>query len=588
MRRPQHFVIVFLTAVGLACAPAPVEENLRGNPSLVPLRGNPSLVPLRGNPYGDVIAQLTELIEVETARLNVPSLSIALVDDQHIVWQRGFGSQNAAGVPASENTVYRVGSLSKVVTATAVVQAAEKGLVDLDAPITDYLPELVFVDPFDSEQAITLRHLHAHRAGILRESPVGHYFDTTVPSIEEAVKSIIGTELIHPVGSTTKYSNMGPTVAALVLERVTGVPFKEYVRENILDALGMTSSSFLRDREAIHRNLADAYMIGFDGEFFPAPVFELGALAAGNLYSTVGDMSRFIMMFFDQGMAGETRILAPETVEDMMTLRFPNDDGGRAFGIGFMVGDLDGRKLVSHAGAIYGFASIFVALPEEKLAVVVLNDVDLANGLDGKIASQALRLMLNAKTGAGLDLLPEAVDPPAAEIEALVGAYVSGDRPAFATLEGGTLQLQLDGTTRIIRQVADGSFISDGHEIYGGAIQFVRSEGGAVTGFESDDRVYTRVEGYRPDRTVPPKWQPFVGDYGWPHNVMRIFVLDGDLWCRVEWAFEYPMIEVSDGVFAFPDYGLYSNERLVFERGADGVVSGADMATVPFPRIEGP
>ncbi len=565
--RIHSLIPIFLVFVGVvACAPAPVEEG----------------------PYDDVIVQLTELIEVETARLDIPSLSIALVNDQQIVWQRGFGTQNADGVPASENTVYRVGSISKVVTATAVAQAAERGLVDLDAPITDYIPELVFEDPFDSEQAITLRHLLTHRAGILRESPVGHYFDTSFPGIEETVRSIIGTELIHPVGSTTKYSNMGAPIAALALERVMGVPFAQYMKDNILDPVGMTSSSFLRDRDAIRRNLADAFMIGFDGGYFLAPVFDLGDLAAGNLYSTVGDLSRFNMMFFNEGMAGDTRVLSPETVAEMMTPQFPTADGGRRYGIGFSLGDLDVRRLVQHAGGIYGFTSLFVALPDDKLAVVVLNDVDLAIGPDTKIATQALRLMLDKRTGAGVEPLPEVVDLPASQLEACEGSYLSEGRPAFLRVEDGVLRAQIDGMTTIYRPLADGSFISDGRRSLGTSVKFKKDKGGEVIGFEAGGREYERVRDYTPDLSVPANWQPFVGDYGWPHNVMRISVLDGDLWCWVEWHFEYPMTEVGDGVFKFPDYGLYSNEKLRFERDADGTVTGADMATVPFPRISEP
>jgi len=564
MKRSNLIAMLVMTGCALACAPAPVEKN----------------------PYDDVITDLSALIEAETQRLDIPSLSIALVDDQRIVWQRGFGLQNAAeGGPASENTVYRVGSISKVVTATAMAQAAEQGLVDLDAPITDYIPELVFKDPFHSDQQITLRHLHAHRAGILRESPVGNYFDTSFPSIEETVRSIIGTELVRPVGSTTKYSNLGPTIAGLVLERKTGVPFAEYMEKHILDPIGMTSSSFLRDRDVVRRNLADAFMVGFDGSYFPAPDFELGTLPAGNLYSTVGDMSRFLMMFFAGGSAGGTRILSPEMVRDMMTLQFPDAGGGRGFGIGFGIGELDGHKLVSHGGAIYGFASLFAALPEEKLAVVVLNDVDLANGFDDKIAAQALRLMLNATTGATLELLPEATDPPASEIDAAAGKYLWEGRPAFVSADQGALHIQLDGSTTVYRRLADGSFIADGREIYGTSIVFSRGPEGEIDGFSTGGRQYTRVAGYEPDRRVPERWRSFVGDYGWPHDVMRIYALDGDLWTRVEWGFEYPLTEVSDGVFGYPDYGLYSNEQIRFTRDAAGKVTGADMASVPFPRM---
>jgi serine beta-lactamase-like protein LACTB len=241
--------------------------------------------------------------------------------------------------------------------------------------------------------------------------------------------------------------------------------------------------------------------------------------------------------------------------------------------------------MVSHGGAIYGFASLFAALPDEKLAVVVLNDVDLANGLDDKIAAQALRLMLNAKAGAGLDLLPEATDPPPSEVEALTGKYLSDGRPAFVFADDDVMYIQLDGSTTIYRQLPGGAFIADGREIYGTSIVFTKGEGRATDGFEVGGRSYTRVAGYEPDHSVPAKWRPFVGDYGWPHDVMRISVLDGDLWCRVEWGFEYPMTEVSDGVFNFPDYGLYSNEQIRFTRDDDGAVIGADMASVPFPRM---
>ena len=566
--RKHDLVIIILLALGLvACAPAPVEEG----------------------PYDDVIAELTELIEAETARLDIPSLSIALVDGPQIVWQRGFGVQNAAeGIPSSENTVYRIGSISKVVTATAVAQAAERGLVDLDAPITGYIPELVFEDPFDSQQAITLRHLLAHRAGILRESPVGNYFDDSFPSIEESVMSIVGTELIHPVGAVTKYSNMGCPIAALALERVTGVPFPEYVRENLLDPIGMTSSSFLLDRDVVRRNLADAFVIGFDGSYSPAPVFDLGSQAAGNLYSTVGDMSRFAMMFFNDGMAGDTRILSPEMVEEMMTRQFGETDEPRIYGLGFLLQDLDGHMIVRHGGGIYGYTSMFGALPDDELAMAVFTDVDFAIGPVLKIMTRALQLMLDEETGAGVDPLPEVIDLDVTQLEAHVGKYLSDERPAFVKIEDELLHVQFEGITDLYRPIADEVFISGGLRSLGTSVTFKKDEAGVVVGFDAGGREYARVPDYTPDTSVPAKWQPFVGDYGWPHNVMRISVLDGDLWCWVEWHFEYPMTEVGDGVFGFPDYGLYSNEKLRFERDTDGNVTGAEMATVHFPRISEP
>lgn len=122
------------------------------------------------------------------------SVNIALIDDSRIVWEEGFGDQDAtAGIRATERTACRVGSISKIITATAVLQLQEKELLDIREPIERYAPEAVFRKPFNPRVPITLRHLLTHTAGVLRESPVG---------------SLFGTELVHPVGKRTSYSNL--------------------------------------------------------------------------------------------------------------------------------------------------------------------------------------------------------------------------------------------------------------------------------------------------------------------------------------------------------------------------------------------
>jgi len=121
----------------------------------------------------------------------VSSVDIALIDDSRIVWEEGFGDQGAtAWIRATERTAYRVGSISKLITATAVLQLQEKKLLDIREPIERYAPEAVFRNPFNPRVPITLRHLLTHTAGILRQSPVGSCF---------------GTELVHPVGKRASY-----------------------------------------------------------------------------------------------------------------------------------------------------------------------------------------------------------------------------------------------------------------------------------------------------------------------------------------------------------------------------------------------
>ena len=169
-------------------------------------------------------------------------LSIALVDDREIVWARGFGwADPADSVPATAGTVYRVGSVSKMFTDLAIMQLVERGELDLDTPVSEYLPDF---RPRGYEQAPTLRQLTSHRSGLVREPPVGHYFDDTGPSLEATVRSLNESSRVYEPESETKYSNAGIAVAGYVLESTRGVPFAEYLDEAVLGPLGMDGSSF--------------------------------------------------------------------------------------------------------------------------------------------------------------------------------------------------------------------------------------------------------------------------------------------------------------------------------------------------------
>ena len=142
--------------------------------------------------YTAVAAALDKMIQREMADKDIPAISIALVDDQKIVWSQGYGFANpATKKPATAHTVYRVGSVSKLFTDLAVMQLVERGTLDLDAPITKYLPDFKPVNPFGKE--ITLRMLMSHRSGLVRESPVGNYFDPDEPSLASTVRAYWST-----------------------------------------------------------------------------------------------------------------------------------------------------------------------------------------------------------------------------------------------------------------------------------------------------------------------------------------------------------------------------------------------------------
>jgi CubicO group peptidase (beta-lactamase class C family) len=152
-------------------------------------------IPPRGD-YAAVVAALKPFIEQQMADKKLPGLSIAVVDDQEIVWAAGFGfADTKARTPATADTVYRIGSVSKLFTDIGIMQLVERGALNLDAPITEYLPDFHPRNPFGTP--ITLRQLMSHQSGLLREPPVGNYFETTEPSLEQTVRSLNNTELVY-------------------------------------------------------------------------------------------------------------------------------------------------------------------------------------------------------------------------------------------------------------------------------------------------------------------------------------------------------------------------------------------------------
>ncbi len=167
--------IASLLAVGAGCHPAAL----------------PTPQPQQQN-YAAAVAALRPFIAHEIADKGLPALSIALVDDQRIVWAEGFGFADPAdSVPATAETVHRVGSVSKLFTDIAVMQLVEQGKLDLDAPIQRYLPDFRPENP--QGEPITLRQLMSHRAGLVREPPVGNYFEPGEPSLAATVASLNGT-----------------------------------------------------------------------------------------------------------------------------------------------------------------------------------------------------------------------------------------------------------------------------------------------------------------------------------------------------------------------------------------------------------
>jgi len=530
--------------------------------------------------YGDAIKKLKNAIHTEVEQKQIPAFSISLVDRDRVVWSDGFGFQDAdKKEPATAETVYRVGSVSKLFTDIAVMQLVEKGMLDMDAPIEKYLPTFHPNNPFDIP--ITMRQLLSHRSGLVRESPVGNYFDPTSPSLSETVSSLNSTKLVYAPDSKTKYSNAAIAVVGSVLESQGNTSHSKRVRETILDPLDMMSSSF-EIIPAIESRLATGWMRTYDGRRFKAPDFLLGTGPAGNMYSSVLDLSKFLTCLFNDGQIAKGRILQPATLHLMTTPVKDSEGKPQGFGLGFSVGELDENRKIGHGGAVYGFSTQLEAIPDRKIGAAAAASLDGSNGVIDRIVRYALRLMIAVQDGKPLpDFLSTTPVAPERAKE-LIGVFREKEGKRFArfTELSGKLYLQHGAYRYELRTAPDGSIVTDDSTGFGMKIAPANFDELLINGTK-----YSRLEDV-PPADIPNRWKGLIGEYGWDHNTLYVLEEQGELFVLIEWLFYYPLSEVSDDVFLFPESGLYLGEGLRFTRNQDGIATEVEAAEVKFKRRE--
>ncbi|MCC9602609.1 serine hydrolase [Stieleria sp. JC731] len=531
--------------------------------------------------YSQAIKTLKEAVIHEVQQKDLPAFSIAMIDGDHTVWAEGFGFQDADGkVKATAETVYRVGSVSKLFTDIAVFQLVEQGKIDLDVPVQRYLPEFNPTNPYGVP--LTLRQMMSHRSGLVRESPVGNYFDPTEPSLSDTVASLNQTSLVYPPETKTKYSNAAVAVIGAALEKQLSTTHPERVKSSILDPLKMNSSDFVV-QPGMEPKIATGWMRTYDGRRFEAPTFLLGTGPAGNLYSSVLDLSKFVRCLFKDGQTDDGQILRPASLQEMTTPIQDSEGNAQGFGLGFHVQSLDGYKKIGHGGAVYGFSTQLEALPERKLGVVAASSLDGTNGVVRRLSDYALRLMIAVQDDQPLPEYSRTVSVPRERAKSLLGRYkeIDGDRFAIVNELDGDVYLQRGSFRHQVRSDSkSGALVIDDEISYGTKLQLASDQSLSI-----GDLTLSR-EANSPPNEIPDRWKGLVGEYGWDHNTLYILEEHGQLYALIEWFYYYPLTELGKDEFAFPDYGLYHGEGLKFLRDENGMATEVVAAEVKFLRRE--
>lgn len=520
----------------------------------------------RAADYSELPSRLEPVVQEEMREWGITGIAIALVDDGRVVYEKAFGE-------ARPDSLFRVGSISKLFNAIAVMQQVEAGKLDLDAPLP---PEVLPINPFPGEPKVTLRQLLCHRSGLQREPIVGHYLDPSEPGLERTVQSVPSGVLVTLPEEKVRYSNLGPSIAGYLVQRAAGMPFEKYQHERVLGPLGMDSAGWLIE-EVDRGKIVPAYMRVADGRGGftrrEAPLFNLGTIPAGNLFATAGGLAKFASVL----MAGGAPLLEPESLEAMWEPQFTTDAAG--FGLGFLAGDYRGRRIISHGGAVYGYSTSLMMLPEEHLAAIVLANEDIAGGRVSRVTRRALDLLLNAKFD---EPLPEA--PPAfadGRLERFTGDYESQSYWARLEVREGRLVGNLSGQPTRFWRRSELGFAADSRLHNAAPATFEGDEEGTIIGFRLGGQHYRRVP---PEpKPLPEVWRAFLGSYGEEFIPIIISERHGHLYAMTENMVDYRLTPVNRNVCSLPP-GMYVDEEVVFLTGRDGDVHAINFANMLFPR----
>ena len=305
---------------------------------------------------------------------DIPGATVSVVKDGEVLFAKGYGRANVEKkVPVvADETLFRIASISKLFTATAVMQLVEEGKLDLDEDVNAYLDDVEVPNTYPG-RPVTLRHLLTHTAGFEEHftgsgarnaadvEPLGEYVATQMPA------------RVRPPGEVTAYSNYGMSLAGYIVQDVSGMPYERYVEENILAPLGMESTTAaqppapkLRERMARGYDLEGGNPVARPFEYFDdAP--------AGTVSTTATDMTRFMIAHLQNGRyggpGGETRILEESTAKEMHEDQFSNHPRLDGMAYGFYEQTLNGERTIQHGGNLFQFHANLVLLPEHDVGL---------------------------------------------------------------------------------------------------------------------------------------------------------------------------------------------------------------------------
>lgn len=318
-----------------------------------------------------VQSALQKEIQEKIEKNNIPGLAISLIGRDGILWTQGFGHTNHdKNTPATPDSRFNLQSSGKMVNTAVFLRLMQKGQINLETRLVDVYPEFHVNDRWDGQQyrKITYRHLLSHHAGLTHESPLGGNWDNRDLPFEDIIASINDTWMVAPVGQEHRYSNCGMSLALYGLQRLTGVPARELVRQEVVEPLDLASMTYGKPAAQQHPE----YVTGYDGGI--ETLFEsFSDLGAGCQYVSVRDFSRFVQMRLNGGLVSGESYLDPALLKEARTIQFAHPYGNTTAGLGlFIFGNiLPGEQVYGHAGGGCGYSGEILWSLKHDIGVIV-------------------------------------------------------------------------------------------------------------------------------------------------------------------------------------------------------------------------
>ena len=324
------------------------------------------------------LSTLDQMMKTTLSRQKIPGLAVAAVKDGRVVYAKGFGVLSVeAPAAVTADSLFRVGSTTKVMVAAAVLKLAEQGRLRLDAPVGNYI---VGLDPKIAQ--LTAHQLLSHTAGLIEEVKTNGPHDDE--NLARNVSSWTGSLLFTEPGKVFSYSNLGYVLAGRLIEVVKGEPFADVMDELVFQPLGMKSTTF-RPTLAMTYTLAQGHSAG---KVVRPLADHAGYWPAGSMFTSANDFARFVAAFLNGGKIGDEELLSPWLVDALSQsraiIRGP-EPTEYAYGLEILNGE--DTRFFRHSGARVGYTSAVVMAPEFKTGVIVLANRD---GVDPAVLAQRI------------------------------------------------------------------------------------------------------------------------------------------------------------------------------------------------------